>query len=254
MPTQTSFSGPPQWLTPYYQNFLNGAFGVANRPYQQYQGPRVAGMSDIQSSALGGMQGFMGSNPYAGAQSFLGSQMQNQNPYIQQMGQTITQDAMRGYEQALGSIGDMFSESGFGGPRHGLAAGQATEAFGRGLGNALGNLQFGAWNDAQNRGMQAAGMTGQLNNSLMNNYMMALSAGNVPRGIQQQFYDADYGDWMNQWNYPINMTNNLANWLGVGGQFNQQTTETPDPNRASQMLGGAMFAWPFLFGSGGLFG
>lgn len=323
MPETVSTSGPPSWMQPYYTSFFNGAFNTANRPYQQYMGPRVAGMSSIQQNALGGinnamygngatqagnqfLQGLIGGNyaggypgtgnpygignpgmptggfapmggpnqpgtyqtlpmqvsggamtmmPQGGMQGSGGIPGMSTNPFLGQMTDTITRDATNAFNNNIQGVLDAFSNpNSFGGSRHELATQNAIEGYGRGLGSALGNLHYGAFDNEMNRRLQATGMANSAATSQMGNLMAGLQAGNLPRSIQQQQYDTGYGDFQNWWNYPTQQTDNLARWLGMGNQFQQTTQQTPDPNRASQYLGGAMMAWPFLFGNGGLFG
>lgn len=50
--TTVQSEGPPQWAVPYFQTAFSQANKVANQPYQQYGGPRIADFSNDQ------MQGF----------------------------------------------------------------------------------------------------------------------------------------------------------------------------------------------------
>lgn len=46
--TTVQKSDPPAWAVPYFQSALGKASQVANQPYQQYGGPRVADFSNDQ--------------------------------------------------------------------------------------------------------------------------------------------------------------------------------------------------------------
>lgn len=252
--TTTTQSGVPDWLAPYYQNYLNGAFGVANRPYQQYQGPQVAGLSDLQTGALGGIQGAMYGNPTTWqGMGLLGNIMQNQgNPNLQNVTDTIASDAGRAFSTQLGQLNDIFSNpNSLGGARHQLGAEQLTQDFGRGLGQSLGNLQYGQYNTGLDRGMAAANQAQSMSNSQFSQLMQGLQAGSIPQQLQQRIYDQGQQNFNNWWQYPMQQSQFLGQALGMGGsRFNTNTTTNPGPSTGSQILGGSMLGLAGLGGTG----
>lgn len=314
MATQTQVSGPSAEFMPYYNSLLQGAFNYANQPYQQYPGQRVAGMSDIQYQALSGIQNSLANDPMSGVNSFYanvmgggGSPMMNQamagmqgqannpilgqaqglygnlmagggNPFMDQMIGDVTNQATRAYQQATGSINNRFTNpNSFGGSRHAMMQDQANEAFARGLGSALGNLQYNAHGEGLDRQMRASqmatGLQNQQYNQLLQNFraggegldrqmagaqglqgaqrqrfndlLASLQAGNLSRIIQQQQYDVGYQDWQNAQRYPLEMIDRLSGVLS-GTRSNQTTMSQPGPNQASQMLGGVAGILPLL--------
>ena len=52
-----------------------------------------------------------------------------------------------------------------------------------------------------------------------------------PRVLLRALRDADFEDWNREQGYPVEQTNNLALWLGVGGNYNTTTNTAPDPSR-----------------------
>ena len=48
----TTSSQAPEWLQPYLKTYMDRAFGVADQPYQQYQGQRVADLNGTQQTAM----------------------------------------------------------------------------------------------------------------------------------------------------------------------------------------------------------
>jgi hypothetical protein len=242
MPDTTTSTQAPAWYQSLLQNFYGGAFNTANRPYQQYQGPQVAGMSSITENALGGYGSAMYGNPatWGGMQMLGGMIGGDPNQYLGQMADTIKADAGKEFDSHLGQLNDIFSNpNSFGSDRHALGAGQLTESYGRGLGQALGQLQYGAFDNERNRQMQAAGLAQQMNNSQLSNLAQGAQLGMIPREIQQQMFNQGQQNWNNWWNYPTEQTNNLANWLGVGrGAGQTTTTSAPNSNGWSQALGG----------------
>lgn len=257
MAETTSFSGPPQWLQQIYQQAIPGFFSIANRPYQQYQGQRVAPMSSITQGALGGIQGAMYGNPATwGGMQFLGDTIGGKygNQYIDQMAGNITDEANQSFDRNLGQLNSIFDNpNSFGGSRHALMAGDMANQFGKGLGNSLTNLHYNAFNDDMNRRMGAAGQAQSMNNAQMQNLMLGAQAGQIPQQMQQQMLNNNYQDWQNQWNYPQQQAQFLAQMLGMSGQGAGQYTSTqqPNPNMWSQILGGGLLGYS---GIKGLFG
>lgn len=250
MPDTTSYSGPPQWLQQMWQQYLPGAFSIANRPYQSYQGPQVAGMSDITQQSLGGYSNLLGNDPGAQASdSFLTNLIGGgTNPYIDKMASNISDEANKTFNSNLGNINSIFSNpNSFGEARHGLAVGDAITDFGKGLGSSLTGLRYGAFNDDLNRRMSATGMRQNLVNSRLGNYATGAQLGDIPRQIQQQYYNQGQQNFDRWWNYPQQQAQFLGGQLGLGGQGagTYSTTQQPNPNPWSQALGGGM-----LLGSG----
>lgn len=253
MPTTTQTTMPAPWSAPYLQSLWSGATQVANRPYQPYMAPRVAGLSDLQTNALGGIQGAMMGNPttWAGMNQ-LGNIIQNQgNPYESQVAQTIADDAGKAFDSKVGQLNEIFSNpNSFGNARHALGASQLTEDFGRGLGQSLGNLRYGQYNTGLDRSMQAAGQAQNMTSSQMGLMQQGLLAGSLPQSVQQRLYDTGYQDYQNWWNYPQQQAQFLGGIMGMGNPGSVTSQQTPDPNRSSQIWGGALTALGAMNGMG----
>ena len=246
MPTTTQTSGVPDWMRPYYESYFNSASQVANRPYQQYQGQRIAGMTPIQEQGLLGIQGAMGGN--AGTQAG--------QRYAADVASGVDSSMMRdrmergvtdSYNQATAAATARFNSPGnFGGSRHQMMQERANQALATGLTDGFGAIEMQDRNSRLNAGNQAMNM----NTQQMNNYLMGMNAGNLPRGIQQGLLDVDYGDWQNQWNYPNQQLETLRGGLGAmgSGAGTVSTSSTPDPSRSSQNAGMILSALPWLFG------
>lgn len=253
MPQSTQVSGPSPYMQPYINAFMPGAFNLANQPYQQYQGPRTAPLSDIQMQALQGIQGQMGGTPLSQqAQGLLGGLMQGGgNPFMQQMIGDVTNQATRAYESATAGINNRFrNPNSFAGSRHAMMQDQANEAFARGLGGALGNLQYNAYGEGLDRQMRAAQQAQGLEGAQFSRLLQGLQAGSLPRGVQQQYMDDAYNDFREARDYPRNTASWLASLL-YGAPGSQSVTQTPDPNRTSQTLGSVL---ALLGGFGGMGG
>lgn len=249
--TTTSSSTP--WAAPYLQNLWNGAFGLANRPYQQYQGPQVAGLSDLQTGALGGINGAMFGNPttWSGMNALQGIINGGGNPNLNGVVDTTVSDANRAFGSQLGQLNETFSNpNSWGSDRHALGAGTLTQDFGRGLGQSIGNLRYGAYNDGLNRQMTAAGQAQSMTNSSLQNMLAGLQAGQIPQQLQQRIYDQGQTNFNNWWQYPQQQSQFLGGLMGLGGNSQNSTTTSPGPNSASQWLGGASLALGGLNASG----
>lgn len=240
MPTQTQVTGPSQLAAPYLNNLYQNVGQIANRPYQQWQGPTVAGLSDIQNQALQGIQAQMGGSPMTQqAQGLLGGLMQGGgNPFMDQMIGDVTEQARRAYASATSGISDRFSNpNSFGNSRHAMMQDRANESFARGLGSALGNLQYNAYGQGLDRQMQAAQMAQGLQGQQFSQLMQGLQAGSVPQMLQQRVIDDARNEFREANKYPQEMATWLSN-IYNGSQGSQTTTTTPDPNNLSQGLGG----------------
>lgn len=132
-------SNVPQWLSDYTQGVVNQANTVAGQPYQEYGGPRIAGMTPEQNQAFQLAQGNVGKykpllegaadttkgvlgqvtpgiagNMEGAGRSFTGSTVgQYMNPYAENVTNRATQLANRNFnEQLLPGIQDMFTRAG----------------------------------------------------------------------------------------------------------------------------------------------
>lgn len=240
MPQTTQVTGPSPFAAPYLNNMYQGAMQVANRPYQQYQGPTVAGLSDIQMRALQGIRGEISGNPMLQqAQGLLGGMMQGGgNPFMGQMIDDVTEQARRAYASATSGISDRFrNPNSFGNSRHAMMQDRANEAFSRGLGSALGQLQYGAYSDGMDRQLRAAQMAQGLQQQQFNQLIGGLGAGAIPQQLQQRVIDDARNEFREANKYPQEMTEFLSRILS-GNTGSQSTTTTPDPNNLSQGLGG----------------
>lgn len=240
MPQSTQVTGPSPFAAPYLNSLYQGAMQVANKPYQQWQGPTVAGLSDIQMQALQGIQGQMQGTPMMQqAQGLLGGMMQGGgNPFMRQMIGDVTEQARRAYASATSGISDRFrNPNSFGNSRHAMMQDRANEAFARGLGGALGNLQYNAYGEGLDRQMRAAQMAQGLQQQQFGNLLQGLQAGAVPQMLQQRVIDDARNEFREANKHPQDMSEFLSRILS-GNTGSQSTMTTPDPNRTSQQLGG----------------
>ncbi len=148
------------------QKVFSAGGGIAEQPMQQAQ-PEPE---------------MQGGYAYGGGNSY------QQNPYLTQMGDAMTQQVtsnltrnimpqIRSQAQSVG---------GFGGSRQGVVEANAMNDANQGLSNALANLYGADWTNSQNRGLQRYGMDQNYNLGMGN---LGLNAQNS----QQNFYTSQRG-------------------------------------------------------------
>jgi hypothetical protein len=210
-----SVQNVPSWLSDYTQGLIARANTVAAEPYQAYQGPRVAGFSEMQTQAqnmakdnvgkwspfadaaqsgyqgvLSGPGGLSQAAPYlqAGTGSYTDQVDKYMNPYVENVVDRSTELATRKLqEQLMPAINKNFIQSG----NYGSAGQQ--RAVGRALRDVTGEVQSqarAAYSDAYNQGAQLQG----------NEAMRQLQAGQMAGNL-----------------YGQDMTNRLQASQGLGG-------------------------------------
>ncbi len=252
MPTQTTVTSPSPMQQQVYGQIAPGIMQYMNQPYQQYQGPLVAGLSDVQMQALQNMQGLLGSNPFMQqTQSLLSSMMGGGGIDTGAMMADVENRARQAFQRETSGINDRFANpNSFGNSRHAMMQDSANEAFARGLSGGLAEIQFRAGESAANRQLQAAQLAQGLQGQQMSQLMQAMQAGAVPQQLMQQQLGANYAEWQQAQNHPMRMAELGLRLAGAvpGGQT--QTVQTPNPNSIAQGLGSAALL-ASLFGSPG---
>ena len=193
------------------QMYESGGFQV-----DPYQGQRVADFSPDTVAAMQGMTGGSAVTPMAmGAYSdFLGGGQGN--PAFDQMRASAIKDT----KAALGSTLA-------GG---GLNTGLGAEMFGRGLGEAIGGLDYGAYENMQNRKMQALGMSPQMQGLGQQDLRNQLQAGGMQDIRAQNVIGADMAKYYEGQNAPIDALSRYGNLSAMmGGMGGTSTGTTKEP-------------------------
>lgn len=86
--TNSTISSMPQWMADYAQQLLTGAAGAGAEPYQPYDGPRIAGLTEDQENAYGMTRNAVNNTPSAMAAA---------SPYLAQAGKTFTGGTVNDY-------------------------------------------------------------------------------------------------------------------------------------------------------------
>jgi hypothetical protein len=261
--TTTSSFKPPEAFMKAYQESLDMARDAVNRPYEQYKGDLVAGLTPTQQQgianinaaqgmALPAIQKGMGYTEQAAKGITPGLYNRFYSPYVKDVANTTFSNLMESQAQQQSGLKSGAIQAGaFGGDRGGVA--QAEMARQQQLGNAM------AMSNIYNQGYgQAMGLAGQqvANLGAMGQQMAALGAGaqgSVLQGAQAQMaagaqeqatkqaeLQAAYQQWMQKQAYPYQNAQffaNIAQGLGAGAGGTSSTT-APAPNIWSQIFGG----------------
>lgn len=258
--TTTSTSGPPDWMIPYYKDYLSRSQQTADMPYNPYQGQTVAQMNPYQTGALDAtatraMQGSPVTNAASGElqKTLGGDYLQQGNPYLTNVIDKTLGDVTRNYNNVIrpqqdalmarsGSFGNSGVQSTINDQVYGLA-GQ--------LGGISSQMRYGDYNNERNRMQGAVGMAPQIANQ---DYMDANAlnqAGAQYQGQEQANLSDQYRRFQEAQNYPQEQLGIMGKGLGIGGQTGtNKTTSTPGTNPWLQLLGGAG-SLASLFGSWG---
>lgn len=238
--TQTYTSNIPQELLPYAERMLNTAYeftDIAQNPYQQYQGERVAQTSPLlqqamdtasqmgvagqigAGSALAGAAGLEALNPYSFTDA--GMAQQYMSPYMQNVVDVQQQQAKRQAAIQNQALQAQAANAGaFGGGRQGIMNAQANAELQRNLqgiqATGLQNAYQQAaqqYNQEQTQRMQGLGLANQAASTLgtlgQNQFgqesgIVGLQGqlGQLEQQRAQQALDAQYQDYLNYQNYP----------------------------------------------------
>jgi hypothetical protein len=257
--TTTQTQAPNSDLMPYLSGYLGQAAGAASLPYSPYMGQRVAGPSQTQVSALRGIQGAMGGTRQTQqAADALSSVFANQgNPNLQGVRDRVSRDVTSQYNDATANTTARFSRGGtFGSSAHQQAQQRADESLARGLGDALSQADYGAYESGQNRVMNAVPLAYAGQQNTLNALGQGLNAGGLVQNYEQRLLDSQLGDFQGAQDWPYKQVDFFGNALGrLGGQMGGTTTQmSPGPDRLSQGIGGAALLGSIFAPRGGATG
>lgn len=254
----------PEWYTQYTTDMLGRAQGVANLPYAQYTGPRIAGFTptektgfEMTKAAAGAYEPFLGQagTALAGAgQTFPEAVSAYMNPYTQNVVNQIAEQGVRQLqEKYLPAIGQEFIQAGqFGvGPgstrmgefgaralrdvQENVLAEQA-KALQAGYGQAADIFQSDAERKARLAGT-AADIAGMAQKYGLTGAEAVGGVGEKERAMQQANLKLAYEDFLRQEGYPkeqIQFLSNILKGIELPQTTISQTIESPaQPGGAS---------------------
>jgi hypothetical protein len=241
------------YARPVVDTVIQRSMDLSNKPYEAYTGPRVAGLSDLQQQALGGIAGLQAYTPQQfTSQSWTdpGRQQQFMDPYQQGVTDIAKREAQRTADiNATQTGAQAVNRGAFGGYRHGVVEAE----------NARNTQQL--LNDIQTKGLQSAYQSGmgQFNTQNAQDFQRQyaqelanragyqtgisalgtqLAAGSLPQELQQRQYDVGYQDFLTKQQYPYKQIGFLQQSLS-GLPITASTTALSydKPNPLSQAAG-----------------
>ena len=281
--TQTTSQYPDE-LKPFIQDIFGKAKGIEDQRssdgYQAYDAPRIAGFNQDQQDAFTGIRNAQGaSTPYFEAQETLidrstagpsaARTAQYMNPYTQnvidiqqrELGRMGAQERQRIGAGAVGA-------GGYGGSRQAILEAEQMRNQGmrsddiqaKGMNQAFAQAQQ-AMSQADARGLQGAGMYGQMATQVPGQAFKELGAlagvGAADQTQQQRALDLGYRQFQDEYNYPMKTLNDYSAILrGFPLPANTSTNQTAYSAVAplSSQLLGAGAGLTGMAGMAGLFG
>jgi hypothetical protein len=272
--TQTNL---PEYARPYFENIMGRAQAESYRPYQAYQGERIAGFTPGQTAAQTETLGMQTPSQFApatagittGSALGLGSAAQGlgtaftdptqmMSPYMQGVVDVQKQKAIEDAQKSqLGTNLAAARQGTYGGARQLLAQTEREKALGQQLGDIQSKGLQAAYEAASQRGLQlgqiglqglqtglsGAQALGQLGSQQQQADLQRIqaqaAAGAEQRGLTQQRIDQAYADFMRQRDYPMEQLGYFSNILrGVPvGLGSTATTYAQPPSLISQASG-----------------
>jgi hypothetical protein len=242
-----------QYLSP----LLDKAAQQLNTPYQAYGGQRVAGASNLQNQALGGIAGLQAFNPIQyQTQSFNapGVSQAYMSPYQQGVTDIAAREANRQADIQQTQLGQAGAGTGFG-DRFRLVQAEGE----RNRAQLLNDIQTkglqGAYTAGQNQfntenqlGFQTQLAQNQANLQGYGTGVDALNtqlrAGALPRDINQQQLDVDYQNYLTQQAYPWKQIQNAQQaFSGIPMTSSVSTIDYANPSPISQGVGAATIGY-----------
>lgn len=286
MAQTTTSTTMPSWAQPYAAGYLERAQATADRPYQGYQGDRVAGFTPwqqqgLQAQATRATQGnpllpeaqqalreqFQGAQPGATANPYLS----DGNPYLEQAVSESQGDLVRSWNTVQAPAFDTAMSRGgsFGNANIAQSAAFGAEGLQRNLGRISTDMRlsdlnqrrqlgesFAARQDAmtnagRGRVLQALGMAPELAAADYADIDRLTQAGSLAQQQEQRLLDEDYARFTDQRDYPQRQLDIMGGALRSVNPGSTTTQTSPDPSTASQIAGGAITAamlWRLLSG------
>lgn len=228
----SSIAEPPAEAKPYIQPYMESAWGLANKPYESYNGQTVAGMNQNQIDAFGmtrdratagsPQQGMANVNSYKTLRGdFLDP---SSNPYLSKTFDAAAGDVTRQYQNSvMPSVNSTFSQAGrYGSNAHQNAVGDAGRTLSGSLTN-MGNQLYGQnYNNERGNMMQAMSGAPGLASADYNDASMMMGAGDAQRAFEQSNLTDAQTRWNQQMQAPYSNLdvagNALMTVMGSGGK------------------------------------
>ena len=238
----TSMQGLADWAAPYVTNYLGKAQALGEMPYQTYQGPLTAGVSELQSQAFQGIGGL--TVPNQGQYTAVGGSFADQgvaknymNPYLEQaLNPTLDEIRRQSQISSLGNAAKMTSAGAFGGSRQAILDAEnqrnmlntMAKTTGEGYATAY-DKAMAQYNAEQARKINEAqfgaeyGLKGLA--AQQGIFDQILKAGGTQRDIEQQGIAADLAEFNAQREFPYKQVQFMRDM--ISGLPTASVTNTP---------------------------
>ena len=203
----TTSQGLSDWAAPYITGYLGKAQGLAETPYEAYQGPLTAGASNIQQNLFQGIGGLSLPTNYGKSFTGEGVAQQYMNPYLQQDLQPQLEEQRRQAQINLQpTLAKLTQSGGFGGGRQAIMESEAqrnllsqqARTLGEGYASAY-DKAMQQFNAEQGQGQQLANLMG--------------TTGAEQRGIAQQAIQANIDEFNKQKQFPYQQVQFLRDMI-----------------------------------------
>ncbi len=263
--SQTTTQSMPAWMQPYAENYLKRASQVADLPYQQYSGQRVASFNPAQQYGMNAIanRAMSGSPIMSTASQTLqdtagGKYLGAGNPYLQQQIDATSGDIVRNYnlavrpqQQAREAQSGSFGNTGLQQQQN-----EQQRQLAQTLGNVSSGMRMQGYNTERANQMQSLGMAPQYANQDYADALQLMNVGQMAQDNTQRQIDTDYQNWQAAQNYPRQQLATMGSALGM----NAGGTTTQTGGQGSQLGQGlgaglstfAMTGNPYLAGGAAL--
>jgi hypothetical protein len=222
--TRTTEGGVSSTFGDYFRDLFERSSAVANAPFREYKGDRVAGLSDLEKASQAGIAGLKGySAPTYTSKSFTDPGVADlyMSPYQQGVTDIAKREAQRtadikGTQLGAGAV----NQGAFGGYRHGVVEAE----HGRNTAQLLNDIQTKGLQSAYETGMKQFESEAERNQRLQYlqdlanryNYTSGIEAlklqgetGRLPRELAQKDLDFDWTEFLRKEEFPFKNLNFL---------------------------------------------
>jgi hypothetical protein len=249
---------PPEHTQPGWEGYRAAGEQLASRPYQQYQGMRVAPMNDTQMTAgqlLRDKMMYSDPQTQAARASLMSiSQGGGQNPFMDNAytDRMISDTAGNmASAHATGTAAQNDALAARSGAYGGSAHTQKQSMDAQGLAQAVGQMgtatrqqditrKGNLWNTGIDQAMQASGMALPFAQNDLTEIMAGMGFGDKERGYMGELLGEGVNEFNRQQNHPIQNLDLLGNVLGrasTGYGMNTQPGQSGGMNAAGGLLG-----------------
>ena len=224
------------YVGPYVTDMLGKGAALAETPYQEFQGPLTAGVSDLQQQAFTGI-GSLQTPTNMGVGTFdAAAAQQYMNPYLMaSINPQIDQARRQAEIQRVADAGRLTRAGAFGGSRQAVMEAEGNRA----LEDRIADITGQGYASAYDRGL-AQFNTEQNNRNQFGFDVLAgqATAGDKQRSIEQQGISADISQFEEERDFPYKQVQYQQSLL-QGLPLEAQSTSYSQPSDLQKILGGA---------------